>query len=476
MNKLRSLPITSRLFLLALLLRLLPVAAAFNLPIGLDDMFQYDMLGRSLASGNGYRWYAQPDLDLIRNYINVHFVAEDYDPRGIETSFRAPAYPFLLAGVYKLSGLEHRLFAARVVNAFLGATLAPLAYLLARRLFPEKERAATFAGIALAAYPMLLIYPLALATENLFFPLVAAGLLWLLRAADSQRDRDWLLAGALLGAATLTRSVIFGFVGLAGLWIWLLAKQKRGAPLFVLAVLAFVLPWTVRNTLLEKRFTFVENSLGYNLHMGYHPQGTGTFQYGISLELLPYLNDGQRNALGTEMALGYIKEDPGRVPSLMVSKLGYFFGLEKRAISYFYTNNFFGHIPNIALIPLFLLFTLPFPLVTSLAAVSMPFVRWNKERMLMLLFLVGYILPHALLMAEDRFHLAALPVLASFAGYAWVSRGEVWSAARRQTPRLVAALVLLALLWLNWGLELNRDSAKLAKLFGPEGNRAGFSY
>lgn len=466
----------SGLFLLAFVLRLVPVILAINLPIGLDDMFQYDMLARSLAAGEGYRWYAQADLDLVRSYIDVDFVAADYDPRGILTSFRAPAYPFLLAAVYTLSGLEWRLFAARLANALLGALLAPMTYALARRLFPQHEKAARFAGLALAVYPMLLIYPLALATENLFFPLVLGGLLALLRAAQSGRERDWLLAGALLGAATLTRSVIFAFVGLAGLWIWFGVRQRRGALLFAAAVLALVLPWTVRNTLLERRFTFVENSMGYNLHMGYHPQGTGTFQYGISLELLPYLDDGERNVLGTQMALDYIKEDPGRVPYLMVRKLGYFFGLERRAISYFYTNNFFGSISTLPLVGLFLLFTLPFPIVSSLAAVSLPFVRWTGERVLMLLFLGGYLLPHVLLMAEDRFHLAAVPVLAVFAGWAWAQRAQLLATARRSAPRAAIAALLLALLWLNWGLELHRDAAKLAQLFGPDGNYAGFSY
>lgn len=474
----KSLSPTTRLFLLAFALRLIPVVLAIHLPIGLDDMFQYDMLARSLAAGDGYRWYAQPDLDLIRNYINVHFIAENYDPRGILTSFRAPAYPFLLAAVYTVSGLEWRLFAARLVNAALGALLAPLTYALTRRLFPQHERAARFAAIALAVYPMLLIYPLALATENLFFPLVLAGLLALLRADQRGRDRDWLLAGALLGAATLTRSVIFAFAGLAGLWILFAAGRRRwrAAALYAIAVLALVLPWTVRNTLLEGRFTFVENSLGYNLHMGYHPKGTGTFQYGISLELLPYLDDGERNAIGTQLALGYIKDDPGRVPFLIASKLGYFFGLERRAISYFYTNNFFGSIPTAPLVALFLLFTLPFPVVSSLAVAGLPFARWTRQHALMLIFLLAYILPHVLLMAEDRFHLAAVPVLAAYSGYAWAQRSELLAAARRSLPRALAAALLLALLWLNWGLELNRDSAKLARLFGPDGNRAGFSY
>src|SRR5690606_32949683 len=147
-------------------------------------------------------------------------------------------YPAFLAVIYKLSGFEWRLFAARLVQAALTATLAPLAYLLALRLIPKRQDVARFAGLALACYPLLVLYPLALATENLFIPLVTAGLLVTLRAADSGRSRDYLLAGALFGLATLTRSVIFAFVGLAVLWIFFVVKHRRGALLFTLALLA----------------------------------------------------------------------------------------------------------------------------------------------------------------------------------------------------------------------------------------------
>ena len=41
--------------MIALILRLIPVILARGLGIGLDDMFQYDMLARSLAAGNGFR-------------------------------------------------------------------------------------------------------------------------------------------------------------------------------------------------------------------------------------------------------------------------------------------------------------------------------------------------------------------------------------------------------------------------------------
>ena len=482
MAKLRSVPITTRLFLLAFVLRLVPVLFSIDLPIGLTDMFQYDMLARSILSGNGYRWYAQPDLELLRHeypefkFTDFDVVMKDYDARGIATTFRAPGYPAFLALVYGLTGLQWRIFAARFANAVLGATLAPMSYVLTRRLFPEKEGAARFAGAALAIYPLLVIFPLAIATENLFIPLTLAGLLTLLRAAQSGRGRDYLLAGAILGAAALTRSVIFLFAGLAVFWIWFAARHRRGALLYLLALLVLVVPWSVRNSLVEGRFTFVENSLGYNLHMGYHPQGTGTFQYGISLELVPYLDDGVRNELGTQAGLQFIREDPGRVPYLMLRKLGYFFGLERRAVTYFYSNNFFGHIPSLPLLGLFLLFNLPFTFLCTLAVIPLPFIRFNSQRVLLLLLFGSYLLPHILIMAEERFHLAILPGLAALAGYAWTMRAELWAAAKANRVKLILALILVGLLWLNWGMELWRDAEKLAILFGPDGNHAGFPY
>ncbi|MBE3066352.1 MAG: hypothetical protein IMZ73_02820, partial [Chloroflexi bacterium] len=54
-----------RIFLIALLLRLMPVVVMRNMGIGLDDMFQYDMLARSIVAGDGYRWYAEEDLPTV---------------------------------------------------------------------------------------------------------------------------------------------------------------------------------------------------------------------------------------------------------------------------------------------------------------------------------------------------------------------------------------------------------------------------
>src|SRR5436190_9813995 len=186
-----------RIYSIALLLRLIPVLLARGLGIGLDDMFQYDMLARSIASGNGFRWYAQEDLNQLASFVNFDLSSvKEYDPlRGIPTSFRAPLYPTFLAIVYFFSGTGFsRFFAARLAQAiFLGAPLAPLTYFVALRLFPlpsregkvRGERVAQISAWIVAAYPMLLIYPLGLGTENPFFILLLISFLFLLNSIES---------------------------------------------------------------------------------------------------------------------------------------------------------------------------------------------------------------------------------------------------------------------------------------------------
>ena len=129
-----------RIYIVALVLRLIPVILARGLGIGLDDMFQYDMLARSIVTGNGFRWYAQEDLNQLASFVDFDLsTVKEYDPvLGIPTSFRAPLYPAFLAAVYFFSGTGFsRFFAARLAQAiFLGAPLAPLTYYVAQRLFP----------------------------------------------------------------------------------------------------------------------------------------------------------------------------------------------------------------------------------------------------------------------------------------------------------------------------------------------------
>lgn len=484
-----------RIYLVALLLRLIPILFARGMGIGLDDMFQYDMLARSLAQGHGFRWYAQADLDRFASFVDFDLTSvTDYDPRlGIPTSFRAPLYPTFLAVVYLFSGLDFsRFFAARLAQAIiLGAPLAPLTYLLALRLssflFPDEMKeerrkkvewvARTAAWIA-AAYPLLLVYPLGLGTENPFFVLLLSSFFFLLSSIEKPATLSFLLSGLFLALTALTRSVILPFA-LAAFCLLFLLHGKRT----LLAVLSFTLivtPWIVRNSLLHQKVTGIETSMGYNLYLGYHPKGNGSFVFGPSLDLLTILDDAERDRVGTERAIEFIKAEPERFIPLAVNRLVFFFGLEKRVLMYFYSNNILGFVPLSLLLTISAILLLPFVLISTSAALGLSLLRWKPGHILLGLLLITYILPHVFILAEDRFHLALVPYIAILAAQFWANGFGALSARWRESTMgkvlITIGVACVFLLLANWGLELSRDWDKIAQLLGPDGNKSYFPY
>jgi hypothetical protein len=484
-----------RIFIVALILRLIPVLAARGLGIGLDDMFQYDMLARSITMGNGFRWYAQQDLNQLAAFVHFDLSSvKEYDPiRGIPTSFRAPLYPTFLAIIYFFSGTGFsRFFAARVAQAvLLGAPLAPLTYWVAQRLFPfssfrkeergkNTEKAARMAAWIVACYPMLLVYPLGLGTENPFFVLLLASFLFLLLSIKESTTFHFLLAGFFLGLTALTRSVILPFAGLAILWAWFLLKQRRGAVVLALAFALTILPWVIRNSVLHHKLTGIETSMGYNVYLGYHPKGNGSFVFGPSLDLLTILDDAERDRIGTEKAMEFIRAQPERFIPLAINRLGFFFGLEKRVLMYFYSNNLLGYIPHPWLLTIAAVLLLPFILISTSAALGLSLLRWQPEHILLLLLFLGYILPHVLILSEDRFHLALVPYLAILAAQVWVHGLSALVVRWYESPTgkavVIVAILAAFLLLINWGFELHRDANKIAQLLGPNGNQSYFPY
>ncbi len=484
-----------KIYLVALILRLIPILASRGLGIGLDDMFQYDMLARSLAQGHGFRWYAESDLKQLASFVDFDLsTAKEYDPRlGIPTSFRAPLYPAFLAIVYFFNGIDFsRFFAARLAQAiFLGAPLAPLTYWVAKKFFtfhfPSSlkvesgkwdERASRISAWLIAAYPMLLVYPLGLGTENPFFVLLLASFLFLLSSLDKPTTLNFLLSGTFLALTALTRSVILVFAFAAFCLLFYLHGKRT-----ILSVLAFVLviaPWIVRNSLLHGKLTGIETSMGYNLYLGYHPQGNGSFVFGPSLDLLPILDDAERDKIGTEKAIEFIKAQPERFAPLAINRLGFFFGLEKRVLMYFYGNDLLGFIPLPLLLTISAILLLPFVIISTSAALGLSLLRWNPQTCLLALLFICYTIPHAFILAEDRFHLALVPYIAILASWFWVNGFKTlslrWQESQAGKLLVILSILFVVLLVTNWGLELVRDWDKIAQLLGPNGNQSYFPY
>jgi hypothetical protein len=122
----------------------------------------------------------------------------------------------------------------------------------------------------------------------------------------------------------------------------------------------------------------------------------------------------------------------------------------------------------------------PFIVISISAALNLPFLGWNSKIALLAILFFSYLLPHILILSEDRFHLALIPFLAILAAQFWVrgfsSLASQWKGSSTGKFLSASSILLVILLILNWGAELSRDADKIAILLGPSGNQAGFPY
>jgi hypothetical protein len=220
--------------------------------------------------------------------------------------------------------------------------------------------------------------------------------------------------------------------------------------------------------------------MGYNLYLGYHPSGNGSFVFGPSLDLLTLLDDAERDNIGTQKAIEFIRAQPERFIPLAINRLGFFFGLEKRVLMYFYGNNIIGYVPLPLLLTISAVLLLPFVLISISGAWGISFLEWKPEHVLLGLLLIGYTLPHVFILSEDRFHLALVPYISILAAIYWVngSGGLIrrWHSTGTGRALVIFASMIVFFLVINWGIELTRDWDKISQLLGPDGNQSYFPY
>src|SRR5690349_7891023 len=165
---------------LALVLRIGYVALTPGYAI-VDDARDYDAHARSIAAGDGFARLG-PGPERV-------------------TAFRPPAYPLLLAGVYRLTGHEtkadtRRVVDGRIANALVGTAIVALIGVLALQLF---DRRVALVAMALAAvYLPLILIGGALMSEPLFTALLLGALAAAIAHRRSAHRLRWvLLAGVL---------------------------------------------------------------------------------------------------------------------------------------------------------------------------------------------------------------------------------------------------------------------------------------
>jgi 4-amino-4-deoxy-L-arabinose transferase-like glycosyltransferase len=187
------------------------------------------------------------------------------------TAFRPPGYPYLLAGVYRVAGVERadkvqRIHAARIAGAIVGTAVVALVGLLALQLWGPLV---ALAALALTAvYVPLITVGGAVMSEPLFDLFMLAALAAALQHRRSPHRFRWaLLAGVLAGLATLTRANALVLLAPLVVAVWDARPRwswRALAPAVALVAVAAVTvaPWTIRNAVELHSFIPVSTQVG----------------------------------------------------------------------------------------------------------------------------------------------------------------------------------------------------------------------
>lgn len=395
----------------------------FGVAIGLRVIYLFQ------AKANDPLFFA-PQMDALYHHqwaqaivARTEFIADAY--------FRAPLYPFFLALLYRIFGVDF--FVVRLVQAVLGAVSCGLLFLLGKRLFDRRTGLA--AGLLMALYPLFIYFDGELLIPVLLIFLILAGFLAFF--ISEKYDRHWYLPGFIFGLAALARPNILAF--LAALFFWFIWRYRAGwwrrvVP-FSLAVLLPIVPVTVRNFVKSGKLVLIAWQAGTNFYIGnnQYSDGTTAIVPGTRGSWWGGYNDvkvGAERALGRNLkgaevdrywmakGLEFWRRSPGRALILTLKKIYLLFA------GYEVSNNrdiyFFKRYSFLNFLVFFLpFFKFPFGLVLPLALAGF-YLTKEKWRSLLpvYLFALVYGLSFVPFFITARYRLPVVPfyLLAAVAG------------------------------------------------------------
>ncbi len=431
------------LILAALAVRLIGVAAAWNIDCVYDECF-YGNLARHLADGEGFQPHSR-----------------HYWP---------PAYITFLAGHLKLGlGLN----GARVTQAFLSTLLVPMVFLLGRQAARDAGRSdgarvGMGAAILVAFHPTLIAYAHYLWSETLFLPLFLGGLLLLHTARARTSGRLALAAGLAMGASCLVKVLPLYLVPLLAVWIMVGTPTRRGvrvAVLLMAGTMAVILPWTARNYVAYGHLVLIETTTGKNLVRGNNPVAPSNWDWGTGRSTRGVIpQTGCRdadlvdlNACLTRAGVNQIIQNPLRFVTRAGTKIADLVNPTSFPVRHI-RRDLYGAWPPL----------LANGVVTALALFNMVLMAmavwgwtrnggaWWQITLIMVLYTLAV---HVATFGMSRFRMPLIPIMVVGAAMAAIPRRAPVTQAchRRQTTW---AAVILAILLLCWG-------ARVPDLYAP---------
>lgn len=383
-------------------------------------------------------------------------------------SMRPPLYPAVVAGIYKLCGLENYQ-AVRAFQALTDLMTAAVLLLLGTEVYDR--RIGAWAAALYAFYPSGLAQANLLLSETLFTFWLLLSCLVVVRALRSGLIGMLALAGAVIGLAALTRSVVWLFPPVLAVYVLLawrtnLWRRLAGAGLMLAFFAITVAPWSIRCTRLEKTLVVIDAIGGRNFMMGNYehtPLYRSWDAISIDGEQAWYrvlaranpgfrnLTQGQRDKLALRYGLRFVWDHPWLTLQRDAVKLVNFWQMERATIAGL-ARGFWGNLST-PLVVAAAIVILGFYVAAMLSGIFGATVAAPADRRVhgFLLLLIAFVWGlHALVFAHSRYHLPLMPIVFVYSASALVNGRSIWQRRSRLAFWLAtgsAAMLVGAWVW-----------------------------
>jgi len=255
------------------------------------------------------------------------------------TAWMAPVYPYLLAGVFRLFGIYSKSSAIVILSLdslFSALTCIPI-YFMARKSFGSWVAAP--AGWTWVVFPYAIYFSAAWIWESCLTALELS--IVFLIALHLRRTTclwAWVGFGALSALAALTSPVVLSVLPFLGGWVcYRLHRegQRWGLPaaLAVVAFVAAVMPWFVRNYRTFNHFIPFRDNLGLELYVG----NNGDTSHWAPYTAHPSSSDAELEEYNRVGELAYMAEKRRESLDFIASHKGWFAWVTLRRVLYTWT-------------------------------------------------------------------------------------------------------------------------------------------
>ena len=352
----------------------------------------------------------------VYNSMAESFLTSDPDRMS-----RPPGYGWLLAGAYAV--ISDRVLATEALNLLLAVLLGGVVWGLTRSHFDG--RVAVVALMVYALWPAAALMTV-VRLPHIAFDLTIAAAAWATLGTVPGWKGSALTGAALAGAQYLrpTAPILIPAYLVARWWPgapW--QRQALTAVVMVVAFLVLMLPMMVSNYERSGSPSFSTSDFGgHTLYIGtYEPSG-GQFSQEASDELIERAgpDPADRSALGMELAIERILDDPVGMAALAVRKQDTLWGTEGYGVQYAIKQSLRDAPRNAKVTTPLLLSQGFYVLVLAAAFVGGWLRRREGDALLALATLVIWAATatHALLEVRDRHHAFAVVLLLPLAAYA----------------------------------------------------------